>query len=130
MQAPDEVDPFNALSALFQSAVVNGRAQFASLREENGRLQQRVAQLEALLVASKARVTRLVGDMVGRYSPSETRRAMEARYWDGIRLCRRIFSLAAPHIPEGVLQPGNVGIEEASRLKTFPEEGGPSSLPN
>ncbi|GMH31253.1 hypothetical protein Nepgr_033096 [Nepenthes gracilis] len=62
--------------------------------------------------------------MVGRYTPSRARLALEARYWDGIRLCRRIVSLVAHHIPEGILHPGNAGIDEASRLKDFPEEAG------
>ncbi|GMH29612.1 hypothetical protein Nepgr_031455 [Nepenthes gracilis] len=50
---------------------------------------------------------------------------MDTRFWDGIRLCRRIVSLAAPHVPAGVLHPGNAGVGEASHLKTFPEEAGP-----
>ncbi|GMH18652.1 hypothetical protein Nepgr_020493 [Nepenthes gracilis] len=133
-QAPSEVDPFDVLSALLhgnlQQATFNGRAQFASLREENGRLQQRVAQLEAIVVTLEDHVTRLARDMVGRFSPLEAQLALETRYWDGIRLCRKIASMVAPHVPREVFHPGNAGIQEASRLKDFHEEASPSSSPD
>ncbi|GMH18437.1 hypothetical protein Nepgr_020278 [Nepenthes gracilis] len=84
MQAPGDANPFDELTALFhgglQQVISCGRAWFASLEEENGRLQQRVAQLEALLVAVEDDNARLVRDMVGRLSPSESRLALEARY--------------------------------------------------
>ncbi|GMH26337.1 hypothetical protein Nepgr_028180 [Nepenthes gracilis] len=141
MQAPSGVVPFDVQASFFrgdlqrtilsgQQLVYSGQAQIASLTEENGQLRQRVEQLEGLLTAAEERIARLVGDMVGRHSPSAVRLVMDARYWDGIRLCCRIVSLAAPHIPVGVLHPGNAGVEEASRLKTFPEEAGLSSLPD
>ncbi|GMH23218.1 hypothetical protein Nepgr_025061 [Nepenthes gracilis] len=86
--------------------------------------------LGALLVASEDDSARLIRDMVGRLSPSESRLALEARYWDGIRLCRKIASLVAPHVPEGVFHPGNARIREASHLRNFHEEAAPSYLPD
>ncbi|GMH03830.1 hypothetical protein Nepgr_005669 [Nepenthes gracilis] len=138
-QAPEDTVPLEVRADSFRGGleriIIDGHhlvhgslARITSLSEENGQLRRRVVQLEGLLSAAEERIAGLVGDVVGRHSPSEWRSAMDARFWDGIRLCRRIVSLAAPHVPAGVLHPGNAGVGEASRLKTFPEEAGPSSL--
>ncbi|GMG99432.1 hypothetical protein Nepgr_001272 [Nepenthes gracilis] len=60
---------------------------------------------------------------------SSTRRERAVSPWGSWRY-GWIVSLAAPHVPVGVLHPENAGVEEASRLKTFPEEAGPSSRPD
>ncbi|GMH01826.1 hypothetical protein Nepgr_003665 [Nepenthes gracilis] len=141
LPVPGDAVPFEVLADSFRGdlerAIISGHqlvhgglAQIASLTGEIGQLRRRVEQLEGLFSAAEERIARLVGDVVGRHSPSEWQLAMDTRYWDGIRLCHRIVSLAAPHVPAGVLHPGNAGVGEASCLKTFPEVAGPSSLPD
>lgn len=118
----EELEAAREASQKVEAELADARKEIASLKDVVRRQQDRLRQQEESL-----RVSLRPGDLVP---------LLERKYWDGIRMCRRVLRLIRPGFPSAVLHPLNASALRADDLlgiagRPFPSGAhlGPSEDP-